>query len=75
MAFGWCSVLGAKITFLPPATPPDTFKTLRAEARKWIDDAIDQAGKRPDLAGNMDALQRTQQELDTMLTKKGLPRS
>ena len=49
--------------------------TLGTEARKWIDDAVEQAGKRPDLAGNMDALQRAQQELDTVLTKKGLPRS
>jgi len=68
-------LLGVKITLLPAATPADTVKTLGTEARKWIDDAIDQAGKRPDLADKMDALQRAQQDLDGVLTKKGLPRT
>ena len=68
-------LMGVKITLLPAATSPETIKTLGTEARKWIDDAIDQAGKRPDLAGNLEALQRMQQELDGVLTKKGVPRT
>jgi hypothetical protein len=68
-------LMGVKIALLPATTSKDVIKTLGTEGRKWIDDAIDQAGKRPDLAGNMEALQRTQQELDGVLTKKGVPRT
>ncbi len=68
-------LMGVKIKLLPPNATPDTIKALGSEARKWIDDAIDQAGKRPDLAGTMDTLLRIQQDLDALLTNKGLPRS
>jgi tetratricopeptide (TPR) repeat protein len=68
------NLMGLKIKLLPATTPADTIKTLGTEARKWIDDALDQAGKRPDLAGNMDALGRAQQDLDGVLTKRGQPR-
>jgi hypothetical protein len=67
-------LMGVKIMLLPATAPADTVKTLGTEARKWIDGAIEMAGRRPDLAANMDALTRTQQELDGVLTKKGLPR-
>jgi serine/threonine protein kinase len=67
-------LMGVKITLLPANTPAETIKKLGTEARRWIDEAVDQAGKRPDLAGNLDALTRIQQDLDGVLTKKGLPR-
>ncbi|HEY2881707.1 MAG TPA: hypothetical protein VGJ15_04725, partial [Pirellulales bacterium] len=52
----------------------ETIKSQGPTARQWIDDAIDIAAKRPDLAGKMAQLQRIRQDLDTFLTKNGLPR-
>ena len=40
-----------------------------------MDEAIDMAAKRPDLAGSMAQFQRIQSDLETELTAKGLPRS
>ncbi|HZZ29975.1 MAG TPA: serine/threonine-protein kinase [Pirellulales bacterium] len=51
---------------------PDTLKKWAAEARGWINQAIDQAGKRPDLADQMSNLQRAQQDLEKTLTDKKL---
>src|SRR5262249_38964810 len=54
---------------------PEVGKPLAAEARKWINDAIDMAGKRQDLANSMSNLQRVQGELEKILTAKGFPQS
>jgi serine/threonine protein kinase len=69
-SFG-AKVLGARIVASASA---ETAKTLGPVARRWIDDAIDMAAQRADLAGNMASLKRTQQDLDAVLTKYGLPR-
>ncbi|HEY2882315.1 MAG TPA: protein kinase [Pirellulales bacterium] len=67
-------MLAVNVLLADSTTKPETLKKWAADARKWIDDAIDQAAKRPDLAGQMAGLQRDQQELETTLTTKGLPR-
>jgi len=54
--------------------PSESLKKSAAEARRWIDEAIDMAAKRPDLTGKLDSLQRDRQDLDQTLTAKGLPR-
>lgn len=64
-------LIGTKIT---QTTDAATLKAFADESRKWIDDAIAQAAKRPDLASQLERLQRVQQELDTILAGKGLPR-
>ncbi|HEY2827680.1 MAG TPA: hypothetical protein VGJ04_08780, partial [Pirellulales bacterium] len=68
-------LLGAVISRTTAATPSDAIKKQAAEARGWIDDAIDQVSKRPDLTDKMTNLQRIQQDLETTLTSKGLPRT
>jgi hypothetical protein len=68
-------LLGVNVQLAPATTTPDTLKKWAAEARQWIGDAIEMVAKRPDLAEQMSALQRNQQDLDTVLTKKGLPRT
>src|SRR5262249_19333957 len=67
--------IATKVALMPANTPPDTIKKLAVEARQWMDDAIDMAGKRPDLANQMASFQRTQQQVEEQLTKKGAPRS
>jgi serine/threonine protein kinase/tetratricopeptide (TPR) repeat protein len=67
-------LLNAKIQVAPANTPPDTLKALGTEARQWMDDAIAMVGKRSDLASQMDALQRAQQDLERLLTAKKVPR-
>src|SRR5262249_42239892 len=70
--------LGARLATLKltlPTTTKEVVKVLGPEARTWINDAIEMAAKRPDLAGQMSALQRFQSDLETALTVKGLPRS
>lgn len=68
--------IAIKITLSPASvTPTEANKKLAAEARQWMDDAIDMAGKRPDLSGQMANLQRTQQQVEKQLTDKGLPRT
>jgi serine/threonine protein kinase len=70
--------LGTRLATLKltlPATKPEVVKSLGPEARKWINDAIEMAAKRPDWASQMSALQRFQSDLENALTAKGLPRS
>ena len=69
-SFG-AKVLGARIV---ASASPETAKTLGPVARRWIDDAIEMAAQRADLTSNMSSLKRTQQDLDAVLTKYGLPR-
>ncbi len=68
-------LLAAKLQVAPANTPPETIKSLGTQARQWIDEAIAQVAKRPDLSDQMDALQRVRQQLDTLLTAKGVPRT
>ncbi len=73
-AFG-AKLLAAKLQVAPANTPPETIKGLGTQARQWIDEAISQVAKRPDLADQLAGLQRVRQQLDTLLTAKGVPRS
>lgn len=66
---------GAIVKRSGPAVTAESLKAQAAEARQWIDDAIAAAAKRSDLAGQLEALQRDQQELEQTLTVKGLPRA
>ena len=69
------TALGAMVTLNLAGTTPEAMRPSAAEARRWINEAIDIAGKRPDLSGKLDSLQRSQQELEQSLTAKGLPKS
>jgi hypothetical protein len=66
---------GAIVKRSGAAVTAESLKAQAAEARQWIDDAIAAAAKRSDLAGQLEALQRDQQELEQTLTAKGLPRA
>jgi hypothetical protein len=68
-------LLAAKVQLLPATATPETVKPLATEARQWIDDAVEMAKKRPDLADKVPGLVRVQADLDGVLTKKGLPRT
>jgi acetyl-CoA carboxylase carboxyltransferase component len=60
---------------LSGAAAVESLKGPAAEARRWIDEAIAMAAKRPDLGNTLEALQRSQQDLEKILTGKGLPRT
>ena len=68
-------MLGTMISLSGASTPPDLLKTQAAEARRWIDDAIEMAAKRPNLADKLESIQRDQQDLEKALTAKGMPRT
>ncbi|HTQ40856.1 MAG TPA: hypothetical protein VMJ32_17690, partial [Pirellulales bacterium] len=67
--------LGIEVQLAKADVPKETLAKWAAEARGWIDEAVDMAGKRPDLADQMTNLQRQQQDLENTLMAKGLPRT
>jgi hypothetical protein len=61
-------LIGTKL--FPATATAEMVKTLGAEGRQWINDAITIVGKRPDLSGQLERLQRVQQQLETVLASK-----
>jgi serine/threonine protein kinase len=65
-------MLALNVRLALATTPPETLKKWAAEARGWINDAVNQVSKRPDLSDKLQGVQRTQQDVENTLTAKKL---